>query len=59
MKKVIQGAGRCIRSETDKGIIIFLDERYSMSNYFRCFPKDYNVKITKLPEEHIKKFLEN
>ncbi len=58
MKKVIQGAGRCIRSENDKGVIIFLDERYSMSNYLRCFPKDYNVKITKLPEEHIKKFFE-
>ena len=59
MIKVVQGAGRCIRSETDKGVIIFLDERYSMSNYFRCFPKDYNVKTTKLPEEHIKKFFEN
>jgi len=59
MIKVVQGAGRCIRSETDKGVIIFLDERYSTSNYFRCFPKDYNVKITKLPEEHIKKFFEN
>lgn len=59
MKKVIQGAGRCIRSEEDKGVIIFLDERYSMSNYFRCFPKDYNVKITKLPEEHIKKFFDD
>ena len=59
MKKVVQGAGRCIRSENDKGVIIFLDERYSMTNYLRCFPKDYNVKITKLPEEHIKKFFEN
>ena len=58
MKKVVQGAGRCIRSEKDKGVIIFLDERYSLGNYLRCFPKDYNVKITKLPEEHIKKFFE-
>lgn len=58
MIKVVQGAGRCIRSETDKGVLIFLDERYSMTNYFRCFPKDYNIKTTKLPEEHIKKFFE-
>ncbi|MBI2507987.1 ATP-dependent DNA helicase [Candidatus Woesearchaeota archaeon] len=58
MIKVVQGAGRCIRSETDKGVIIFLDERYSASSYFRCFPKNYNIKITKLPEEHIKKFFE-
>jgi DNA excision repair protein ERCC-2 len=59
MKRVVQGAGRCIRSEKDKGVIVFLDERYSMSNYMRCFPKDYNVKVTKLPEGHIKKFFEN
>ncbi|MBU1974837.1 MAG: ATP-dependent DNA helicase, partial [Nanoarchaeota archaeon] len=27
--KAIQSAGRCIRSETDKGIVVFLDERYT------------------------------
>ena len=59
MMRVIQSAGRCIRSENDRGVIMFLDERYSMSNYFRCFPKDYNIKVTKMPEEHIKKFFEN
>jgi DNA excision repair protein ERCC-2 len=59
MIRVIQGAGRCIRSEKDKGVIIYLDERYSLSNYFRCFPKDFKAKITKLPEEHIKKFFKN
>ena len=56
MIRVIQSAGRCIRSEEDKGVIVFLDERYSLSNYFRCFPNDFNAKITKLPQEHIRKF---
>ena len=59
MIRVIQSAGRCIRSESDKGVIVFLDERYSLSNYFRCFPNDYKAKITKLPQEHIKKFFGN
>tara|TARA_B100000315_G_C14488813_1_gene546538 strand:- start:50 stop:1204 length:1155 start_codon:yes stop_codon:yes gene_type:complete len=59
MIRVIQSAGRCIRSEEDKGVIIYLDERYSLSNYFRCFPKDFKAKVTKLPEEHIKKFFKS
>lgn len=45
--KVLQNAGRCIRSKTDKGVIIFLDERYAWSNYYRCFPKDMPIKVTK------------
>ncbi len=35
---VLQNAGRCIRSEMDKGVIIYLDERYAWSNYRKCFP---------------------
>ena len=44
--KVLQNAGRCIRSETDKGAIIFLDERYAWQRYMKCFPDDMDVKIT-------------
>jgi len=54
--KVLQNAGRCIRSETDKGVIVFLDERFAWENYYKCFPKEYDVKISKLYEEKIKKF---
>lgn len=43
--KVLQGAGRCIRSETDRGVIVFLDERYASPNYIRCFPEDMELKI--------------
>ncbi len=45
--KVLQGAGRCIRSETDRGVIVYLDERYAWPNYIRCFPEDVNLKIKK------------
>jgi len=54
--KCLQGAGRCIRSETDKGVVVFLDERFSWDNYLRCFPPDYGVKITRLYLERIKEF---
>ena len=54
--KTIQNAGRCIRSETDKGVIVFLDERYNMENYKKCFPPDYNFEITLDFKEKIKDF---
>jgi len=45
--KILQNAGRCIRSETDKGVIVFLDERYAWPNYRRCFPIEMECKITR------------
>jgi DNA excision repair protein ERCC-2 len=56
--KTLQSAGRCIRSERDKGVIIFLDERYAWANYYRCFPETWNIKQTMMYEEEIKKFFE-
>ncbi len=44
--KSMQAAGRCIRSENDKGIVVFLDQRYTWPNYFKCFPTDWDLKIT-------------
>jgi DNA excision repair protein ERCC-2 len=58
MQKTIQAAGRCIRSETDKGVVVFLDERYAWNNYFKCFPPDFNIHTTLLPLKRIKEFLE-
>ncbi|MFC2134933.1 ATP-dependent DNA helicase, partial [Bacteroidota bacterium] len=57
--KTLQSAGRCIRSETDKGVIIFLDERYTWNNYHRCFPSSWNIKTTMLYEKMIEQFFEN
>ena len=56
--KTLQSAGRCIRSERDKGAIIFLDERYAWANYYKCFPQTWNIKQTMMYEEEIEKFFE-
>ncbi len=56
--KVLQSAGRCIRSETDRGIIVFLDERYVWPNYIRCFPEDLNLQIKEDYLEEIKDFFD-
>ena len=54
--KCLQNAGRCIRTETDKGVIVFLDERFAWENYLRCLPLDMDFKISKVYEERISSF---
>jgi len=44
--KCMQSAGRCIRSETDRGLIVFLDERYAWQNYKLHFPADWDLKVS-------------
>lgn len=56
--KTLQSAGRCIRSGTDRGVIIFLDERYAWPNYKRCFPKDWDVTISLMYEKLIEEFFQ-
>ncbi len=54
--KCLQNAGRCIRSETDKGAIIFLDERYAWRNYYQCFPEDWEIEVTLDYESALREF---
>ncbi|KKR73121.1 MAG: Rad3-related DNA helicase [Candidatus Woesebacteria bacterium GW2011_GWA2_40_7] len=54
--KCLQNAGRCIRTETDRGVIIFLDERFAWENYLRCLPADMDFKISKMYEDRIGRF---
>tara|TARA_Y100000310_G_C20694427_1_gene824466 strand:+ start:417 stop:2303 length:1887 start_codon:yes stop_codon:yes gene_type:complete len=54
--KCLQNAGRCIRSETDKGIIVFLDERFAWQNYHKCLPEDMDFKISRMYEKRIERF---
>lgn len=41
MIKVLQAAGRCIRTDEDKGIIMLLDNRYSSRRYQSLFPYEW------------------
>jgi len=54
--KSLQAAGRCIRSETDRAAIVFLDERFAWNNYRRCFPKDFDAVVSPSPAELVKRF---
>ena len=53
MNKVLQAAGRVIRTEEDRGIVVLLDKRFLSSGYKRLFPREWtSVKVTDL--EHIR-----
>jgi DNA excision repair protein ERCC-2 len=54
--KTLQNAGRCIRSETDRGVIVFMDARYQWENYAKCFPPGWDMKVTKMWGERIGNF---
>lgn len=44
MQKVAQAGGRVIRSETDRGVVILLDDRYDQSMYRRLLPDHWKVE---------------
>ncbi len=41
MAKAVQAAGRVIRSETDHGIIVFMDNRFVDPRYAKAMPQDW------------------
>ena len=57
INKCLQSAGRCIRSETDKGAVIYLDERFAWHNYFCCFPRE-GLIVSKEYEKLLEQFFE-
>jgi len=42
MNKVLQAAGRVIRTDDDKGIIMLLDERFLNREYLKIFPREWD-----------------
>jgi Rad3-related DNA helicase len=42
MNKVLQAAGRVIRTEEDTGVVALLDNRFLQSSYRSLFPREWN-----------------
>ena len=51
MQKVLQAAGRVIRSEKDAGVVLLLDDRYQEPAYARLLPEHYHPQDVGSPEE--------
>lgn len=47
MNKVLQSAGRVIRTKEDRGVILLLDERFTQKQYYNLFPREWfpNVAV--------------
>ncbi len=45
MNKVLQSAGRVIRTAADKGCILLLDERFDRREYRRLFPREWKQPV--------------
>lgn len=59
MNKVLQSAGRVIRTMEDKGVIVLLDERFLQREYLRMFPREwdsYQKATVKNIREEVKRF---
>ncbi len=52
MNKVLQAAGRVIRTEQDKGMVLLIDSRYRSGRYRHLFPPHWSqVKSVESPEQ--------
>ncbi len=62
MNKVLQAAGRVIRSATDKGVVLLIDERFTNHTYRQLLPDHWagykTISNTAQIAEHIKPFWE-
>ena len=58
MHKVLQAAGRLIRSDSDRGVLLLCDDRYGQPDYFNLLPPHYRVTRARGGEieGHIREF---
>lgn len=47
MIKVLQAAGRVIRSEYDRGVLLLIDTRYTREDYMALLPEQWRVRYVK------------
>lgn len=62
INKVLQAAGRVIRTQEDRGIIVLLDERFLQSDYNALYPREWKNRIVgnvETVDAEICKFWEN
>ena len=53
MNRVLQAAGRVIRSPEDRGVVLLVDRRFGWTNYRRLFPPHWQTLSVARSPEHI------
>lgn len=59
LNKVLQAVGRVIRTEEDRGIVLLIDERFSLPSYKRLFPEEWKKVHYVANAESIRKTIGN
>lgn len=57
MNKVLQAAGRVIRTEEDKGAVLLIDDRFTKQEYLKLFPKEWQHYKTISSAEEVRQQL--
>ena len=50
MTRVVQAAGRVVRGENDRGVVVLVDPRFTRRDFARYFPPHWQPKIVKSPQ---------
>ena len=60
MNKVLQAAGRVIRGEEDRGVVVLMDDRFTTAQYRRLYPEHWRdfrvVRSDEALERELKEF---
>lgn len=62
LNRVLQAAGRVIRSETDRGVILLIDQRFSHARYRSLLPAHWRpIRVASIRQlqEHLENFWHN
>ena len=59
LNKVMQAVGRVIRSETDRGVALLIDDRYLTNTYHELFKSTYSDYKVVTSKEDVKEQVEN
>jgi DNA excision repair protein ERCC-2 len=59
MTRVVQAAGRVVRTPEDRGVLVLLDRRFLLKDYARLFPEDWEPVRTRDPASEIEGFFES
>ncbi len=51
INRVLQAAGRVIRSETDRGVVLLIDQRYGSEHYRTLLPETWQPHPIRSPED--------
>ncbi|MBN1334376.1 MAG: hypothetical protein JXB39_00285, partial [Deltaproteobacteria bacterium] len=58
MTRVVQAAGRVVRSETDLGVVVLVDQRFLQHAYARYFPPEWAPVRSARPWEEVARFFD-